>query len=451
MIYVVIDDLIDYAETHSSVTGIQRVIIENVKAMCDLIGHDQIKLVNFKKPNELIFYNSDLFVKNYEFSQKEFIEFFYDTKFDNLLSLNNYVRKKYRGFAKAFHKIRLRAINYLTAGKTFQKRNIISKMINNKNISNSQSSNNLSIKDGDHIFIPGCFWSHAAQEIYKIKESQKLNIKLLVQVHDLTPIQTPEFCDEYVRNNFERIFRDVLRNATRIVTVSQYTRSDILMYARENNFICPEVSAVQLAHEFVISRSELKDLSLDVHYLLRFKFVITVGFLDGRKNILSLIRVWRWLEQELGPKVPHLAIIGTKAITQNLLENSLNYSGNLFGLVHIIQSPSDFELSVLYKKAQFTVYPSFFEGWGLPVGESLWFGTPVITSHSSSLPEVGLNLADYFEHGDDINLYNACKKMILDADHYQSKKRAINRQNLRKWSDVSEDLMAVLKLEFNFS
>jgi len=55
----------------------------------------------------------------------------------------------------------------------------------------------------------------------------------------------------------------------------------------------------------------------------------------------------------------------------------------------LVENPSDEELAYLYKNSLFTVFPSYYEGWGLPIGESLWFGKPVVASNTSSMREVG--------------------------------------------------------------
>ncbi len=156
------------------------------------------------------------------------------------------------------------------------------------------------------------------------------------------------------------------------------------------------------------------------------------------------MRVWQQLDRELGVGTPLLVLAGTREQPQASLEGFLAATGNLYGLVHPIVQPTDGELASLYQNCLFTVYPSFYEGWGLPVGESLWFGKPAITSRSSSLPEVGGDLADYFDIADLTSLLSACRTMIIDPAYRAQRAARIQREKLRTWDQVARETIEAL-------
>ena len=93
------------------------------------------------------------------------------------------------------------------------------------------------------------------------------------------------------------------------------------------------------------------------------------------------------------------------------------------GRIRHIPAASDAELAALYRGCLFTVFPSFYEGWGLPVSESLSFGKPCIVSNATSLPEAGGSLARYFDPDNGADAYRVIRETIED------------RAGLREWQE----------------
>jgi glycosyltransferase involved in cell wall biosynthesis len=114
-------------------------------------------------------------------------------------------------------------------------------------------------------------------------------------------------------------------------------------------------------------------------------------------------------------------------------------TGSLNGYIRVCKRPDDAELAFLYQNCLFTVYPSYYEGWGLPIGESLWFRKLVVTSETSSMPEVGGSLVDYVNPYSIQSVLNGVKR-ALDPDYVRERTAAIKPSALRTWKDVSEDL-----------
>lgn len=96
-------------------------------------------------------------------------------------------------------------------------------------------------------------------------------------------------------------------------------------------------------------------------------------------------------------EVPTLIFAGRVGWMVADLMQQLHNTNYLDGKIRLIRDPSDLELTTLYQGCLFTLFPSFYEGWGLPVSESLAFGKPCIISCAASLPEAGGELARYFD------------------------------------------------------
>ena len=135
-------------------------------------------------------------------------------------------------------------------------------------------------------------------------------------------------------------------------------------------------------------------------------YVLFVSTIEVRKNHALLFRVWRQLEDEVrtgarpAGSVPTLVFAGRVGWLVADLLQQLENTGWLGGRVRLIPDPSDDELRTLYQGCLVTVFPSWFEGWGLPVTESLAFGKPCLASSATALPEAGGALCRYFDPGD---------------------------------------------------
>ena len=119
-------------------------------------------------------------------------------------------------------------------------------------------------------------------------------------------------------------------------------------------------------------------------------------------------------------------------------------TGSLFGYIRIVERPSDCELAFLFANCLFSVFPSYKEGWGLPVGEGLWFGRPVVCSNISSMPEVGGAFVEYVDPTSADSIENGISKLITDVQYREQRAEEIKCARLRTWSDVADDLWAAL-------
>jgi glycosyltransferase involved in cell wall biosynthesis len=114
----------------------------------------------------------------------------------------------------------------------------------------------------------------------------------------------------------------------------------------------------------------------------------------------------------------------------------LNATGHLDSKVRFIKSPNDSEIAFLYANCLFSICISYYEGWGSPIGESMWLGRPVLASRSSSIPEVGLDLIDYCDPTDDAEIESQLKRLIFDTEHREKRVAGLASAKLRTWAEV---------------
>jgi len=122
----------------------------------------------------------------------------------------------------------------------------------------------------------------------------------------------------------------------------------------------------------------------------------------------------------------------------------LKQSGRCGATVHLLPAPSDAELTWLYQNCQFTVYVSLAEGWGLPIGESLWFGKSCMASRATAMPEVGGDRVVYVDPESIDEMAGALRRLLDEEGYVDRLNQRISRSDLRTWRDFHRDLLNAL-------
>ncbi len=256
---------------------------------------------------------------------------------------------------------------------------------------------------GDVLVVLGSPWFEQEYAEMAGYARGRLGLRLAVLVHDVIPVRRPEWVDRGTVRVYRNWYRTVLPLADLVLGNSQATASDTENWcARDSIPLVGPVRVLPVGTGFgAVSARGGAPAPLPESLLVRLgrrPYVLFVGTIEARKNHLLLFRAWRRLMDEMGPEqVPDLVFAGKVGWLVNDLMNQIENSRNLDGKLHVIQGLDDASLHALYDNCLFTVFPSFYEGWGLPVSESLAAGAPCICSNTTSLPEAGGTLARYFD------------------------------------------------------
>ena len=244
--------------------------------------------------------------------------------------------------------------------------------------------------------------------VYPCQKSFKV-----MTIHDLTFIKYPEYVPLIVKTYTERIKR-CLKWTDLIITMAETTKEDIVHYLQVNPH---KIWVIPLASRYSVQEN-LKIPNTDEQ-----PYILFVGTFEPRKNIKTLVLAFDYLKKKFD--LPHrLVLIGKKGwgyeSILKCIENSA-YKKDIYHLNYL----ADELVAQFYQQAEVFVYPSFYEGFGLPVLEAMNLGTPVITSNVSSLPEVvdsaaiTINPQDFIELAEAIfkvlSNDNLRKQLILDG------------------------------------
>jgi glycosyltransferase involved in cell wall biosynthesis len=298
----------------------------------------------------------------------------------------------------------------------------------------------------DILLIMGAFWvlQNVAERIIALRRK---GVRVGTLIHDIIPISHPEFCEKDLTDAFRSYFYSVLSVVNFILTVSDYSGRLVQEFMDEQGIPRAPILTLRSAHKtWDQGDRPAATLSPAVTKLLKDKYVLYVSTIEIRKNHTYLFRIWKRLVEERGAKAPRLVFVGRLGWRVQDLNSQLQSTDNLHGAIRILHDLSDYELSQLYRSAMFTVFPSFEEGWGLPVGESLIFGRPCVASNTSSIPEVAGDFVDYI---DPFNLTDGYQKIarFIDDARLREERAAYIKENFipRQWSDVAKDLIEIVQ------
>ena len=176
-------------------------------------------------------------------------------------------------------------------------------------------------------------------------------------------------------------------------------------------------------------------------------YVLFVSTIESRKNHLSAFSVWLKLIKKHGIKgVPKLVCVGNPGWLNDAAYAKLNASELLTDHVLMLSKISDAALSVLYENCVCTLYPSSYEGWGLPVTEALCYGKVPIVSNISSLPEAGGPFAEYFEAESEKDLFEAVERVVYDEKFRARRELKITAEfRPRGWDAISAQIVGQLR------
>jgi glycosyltransferase involved in cell wall biosynthesis len=228
--------------------------------------------------------------------------------------------------------------------------------------------------------------------IYEIK--RKLAINVVGMCYDLIPIITPHFIASDYSQLFSCFIKNMARCADMIMCISRNTLHDLEGFLFSVNGHRPSLEVITLGENLNVLTGVLSE---KVGTACQKSYILYVSTIEVRKNHETLYRAYRKLVEMGRNDIPMLVFAGRPGWGVDKLLSDLRLDQEVNEFITIIEPVNDSELSCLYGNALFTVYPSFYEGWGLPVAESLAHGKFCIASSASSLPEVGGEFVEYID------------------------------------------------------
>lgn len=235
----------------------------------------------------------------------------------------------------------------------------------------------------------------------------------VMTLHDAGPWRYADALTLHGRLYFRTLLARGARSCTRVITVSKHAKSEIRHFLGERYLSKISVISEAARAEFATPCSDSFKQEVRAHYELPDRYLFTVSTVEPRKNLVTLLGAYKRLKKQLGTSCPPLVIVGRKGWN---CDDILGYMAELEGTVRFPGYVPDEALIALYQMAECLVLPSLYEGFGLPVLEAMMAGCPVITSTSSSLPEVAGHAGLLVDPLDAEGIANAIRQVLQDED-----------------------------------
>ncbi len=298
---------------------------------------------------------------------------------------------------------------------------------------------------GDTLLAIGSPWfiAHYGE---LVRDAQSKGARFALLVYDIIPLRRPEWCDRHLVKVFTEWFAAVLPHTDRLFAISRYSADDLELYAKQQGVkLKSKVTPIPIAAGFGQTPGELASARPD-HLPAPGTYALIVSTIEARKNHMLLFRLWRRLAEDMPEKkIPTLVFAGRVGWLVDDFMKQLDNADWLGGKIVLVDNPTDDALAHLYRGCQFTLFPSFYEGWGLPVTESLAFGKPALISDRTSLPEAGGKLARYFDPDNLHDAYSALRAVVDDPKGLAAWEAEVKRDfKPVLWSETADALLAGL-------
>lgn len=271
--------------------------------------------------------------------------------------------------------------------------------------------------------------------------------KLILTIHDLSFEYYPETFS--LKRRLWHVFinpRRLAKRAARIVTVSESSKNDI---RSAYGLRAEKISVIKsgISENFrEIDRNDVKFLAVKDEYKLPFHFILFLGTIEPRKNIIALIKAYAKLRSLQHPELEKYKLViaggmGWKyeKIMRAIVDSPYQKDIIITGYV------CDLDKEYMYNLAALFVYPSFFEGFGFPPLEAMACGVPVIASNNSSLPEIVGDDGLLVDPDKPDEIYAAMKEILLNKDLQEVlRKKGISRAKKFQWTQAAEEFLAVV-------
>jgi glycosyltransferase involved in cell wall biosynthesis len=276
--------------------------------------------------------------------------------------------------------------------------------------------------------------------LYQLKMAH--GMKVILFCYDLIPVLFPHLCVGEVAGIFARYFVDVAWCADHVMCISKSSQRDLLQLVRNTGAPQTATSIIHLGGNLPVKKTEAK-----IEDLVRGRYLLFVSTIERRKNHEVIYRAMTHLADEGRKDLPTIVFVGMVGWGVRDFLNDVQIDWRTKNRFLILNHVSDEHLSLLYQHSLFTLYPSLYEGWGLPLAEGLAHGKFCLAANTSSLPEVGGPLVEYLDPWDSRKWAQRIAFYLDNPGVLAEREAAVKREYVPyKWDDTGKHLFEVAEL-----
>ena len=278
-----------------------------------------------------------------------------------------------------------RVIKKMAAVSRLDRTELFQKMLTTKRDLEVQSYKPYVPEKGDKFFIPwGEWWDQNWLTLIASYTQEKVEVYPVC--HDILPMVVPQFSGN--SSSLVDFVEQIFPISTKVLAVSESSKRDVAAWMKARNLSVPTITVFRVGEDFSFKKSASDQSILSKKYgVSADEYLLCVGTIEPRKNHAILYYTYK-LAHEKGISLPKLLIVGRVGHDVAEIINLIKNDPEVNTSITILNDVNDDDLALLYQNSKFTIMPSFYEGWGMPVLESISRGKPVITSNTSSLLEM---------------------------------------------------------------
>lgn len=289
----------------------------------------------------------------------------------------------------------------------------------------------LSIQDNGALLVLAGLWDDN-DYIAAVKEVAKKRDVIHI-VYDMIPIVQPQYVVDFLPPVFEKYMCSVLPLCSGVMAISESTLRDTKKVLASRKLRVPKLHAFRLGDDIDVSGEEQQPQGIEAGYLL------SVSTVETRKNHMLLYYLYK-RAIEKGINLPTLLIVGRRGWHTEDFQYLIEHDPEVSAKIKILDGMDDKKLRWLYRNCLAVVFPSLYEGWGLPVAEALNYGKVVFSSNVSSMPEIASSsVVEYFSP-------ISCDELLDRIVPYLKKGAIARREALikkdykaKKWDDSTAE------------
>lgn len=295
----------------------------------------------------------------------------------------------------------------------------------------------VGLAKGDVLLVLADWHGGDPSFVKYLVDSKNAGVKIVQIVYDMLPLVTPQYSG-HSTEMLRRYSTTIYPLCDLIFSISEHTRKDIEAWLQKNKLHVPPISVFRLGDDFShVASVAPKNVTLPKEYIL------CVGTIEARKNHTLLYYTYKMASRK-GISLPPLVLVGRVGWLAEDIVTIMKLDPEVKDQIFILNNVNDAELAWLYENCEFTVYPSFYEGWGLPIAESIAYNKPVIASNTSSMTEIAGDIIKYFSP---VSPEECLERIIelTDSDFMVKSKKDLKRYVPYSWDQTFESINEGIK------
>jgi glycosyltransferase involved in cell wall biosynthesis len=299
------------------------------------------------------------------------------------------------------------------------------------------------LRPGDWLVSVGLDWGNGSVDHF-LRLRRERRVRIASVCHDVIPLLFPQYCHRATVRDFPPYFLKLAAASEVMFCISENSKRDAGRVLRQAGAPVPQMEVIRLGDDLSPATGAVCP---EIREICRQRFMLCVGTLERRKNHRVLYHALRLMRESMPEdSVPLLVFAGKPGWGVSDLLSDIALDPVTQGHIKLLHGASDAELAELYRHAVCCLFPSYYEGWGLPVAEGLSHGKAVLASNTSSVPEIGGELVTYLDPLNPREWAHAMGELMTNSEAHAAREAAV-REGYRPhlWSDTARQVAAVLR------